>query len=78
MTDFGKLEIENGQVVTLKKNTYHLLPRVICEPLIRQGILEHLAWCIRCLIFKKKKMILELKPYIFILYMLYNKILIYV
>ncbi|XP_046823992.1 DNA replication complex GINS protein PSF1-like [Vespa crabro] len=43
LTDFGKLEIENGQVVTLKKNTYHLLPRVICEPLIRQGILEHLA-----------------------------------
>ncbi|XP_043490985.1 DNA replication complex GINS protein PSF1-like [Polistes fuscatus] len=43
LTDYGKLEIENGQVVTLKKNTYHLLPRVICEPLIRQGVLEHLA-----------------------------------
>lgn len=41
LADFGKLEIEEGQTVTLKKNTYHLLPRDICEPLIRQGILEH-------------------------------------
>ncbi|XP_066583325.1 DNA replication complex GINS protein PSF1-like [Prorops nasuta] len=41
LSDFGKLEIENGQTITLKKNTYHLLPRAMCEPLIRQGILEH-------------------------------------
>ncbi|XP_076629425.1 DNA replication complex GINS protein PSF1 isoform X2 [Colletes latitarsis] len=39
--DFGKLELEDGQVILLKKNTYHLLPRAVCEPLIRQGILEH-------------------------------------
>ncbi|XP_029175869.1 DNA replication complex GINS protein PSF1-like isoform X3 [Nylanderia fulva] len=41
LTDFGKLELDNGEIITLKKNTYHLLPRAICEPLIRQGILEH-------------------------------------
>ncbi|CAK9830340.1 DNA replication complex GINS protein PSF1 [Anthophora retusa] len=39
--DFGKLELEDGQIILLKKNTYHLLPRAVCEPLIRQGILEH-------------------------------------
>lgn len=39
--DFGKLELEDGHVILLKKNTYHLLPRAICESLIRQGILEH-------------------------------------
>ncbi|XP_029175868.1 DNA replication complex GINS protein PSF1-like isoform X2 [Nylanderia fulva] len=36
LTDFGKLELDNGEIITLKKNTYHLLPRAICEPLIRQ------------------------------------------
>nr|XP_034173708.1 DNA replication complex GINS protein PSF1-like isoform X1 [Osmia lignaria]XP_034173710.1 DNA replication complex GINS protein PSF1-like isoform X1 [Osmia lignaria] len=36
VTDFGKLELEDGQVILLKKNTYHLLPRAVCEPLIRQ------------------------------------------
>ncbi|XP_003708407.1 DNA replication complex GINS protein PSF1 [Megachile rotundata] len=41
VTDFGRLELEDGQVILLKKNTYHLLPRAVCEPLIRQGILEH-------------------------------------
>ncbi|OAD62406.1 DNA replication complex GINS protein PSF1, partial [Eufriesea mexicana] len=41
VVDFGKLELEDGQIILLKKNTYHLLPRTICEPLIRQGILEH-------------------------------------
>ncbi|XP_034173711.2 DNA replication complex GINS protein PSF1 isoform X2 [Osmia lignaria lignaria] len=38
VTDFGKLELEDGQVILLKKNTYHLLPRAVCEPLIRQEI----------------------------------------
>ncbi|XP_076239381.1 DNA replication complex GINS protein PSF1 [Calliopsis andreniformis] len=41
LVDFGKLELEDGQIILLKKNTYHLLPRAVCEPLIRQGILEH-------------------------------------
>ena len=41
--DYGKLELENGQTVTLKENTYHLLPRSDCEALIRQGILEHVS-----------------------------------
>lgn len=41
IADFGKLELEDGQIIVLRKNTYHLLPRAVCEPLIRQGILEH-------------------------------------
>ncbi|XP_017878069.1 DNA replication complex GINS protein PSF1 [Ceratina calcarata] len=41
VADFGKLELEDGEVILLKQNTYHLLPRAVCEPLIRQGILEH-------------------------------------
>ncbi|KAJ8673326.1 hypothetical protein QAD02_004588 [Eretmocerus hayati] len=39
--DYGKFEFDDGQVVNLTENTYHLLPRSQCEPLIRQGILEH-------------------------------------
>ncbi|XP_011648205.1 DNA replication complex GINS protein PSF1-like isoform X1 [Pogonomyrmex barbatus] len=35
LSDFGKLELDDGEIITLKKNTYHLLPRAICEPLIR-------------------------------------------
>ncbi|XP_029660035.1 DNA replication complex GINS protein PSF1-like isoform X2 [Formica exsecta] len=38
LTDFGKLELEDGEIITLKKNTYHLLPRATCEPLIRQEL----------------------------------------
>ncbi|XP_020282007.1 DNA replication complex GINS protein PSF1-like [Pseudomyrmex gracilis] len=41
LSDFGKLELDDGDIITLKKNTYHLLPRSVCEPLIRQGVLEH-------------------------------------
>ncbi|XP_058790153.1 DNA replication complex GINS protein PSF1-like [Phymastichus coffea] len=39
--DYGKFELDDGQTVNLKENTYHLLPRSECEILIRQGILEH-------------------------------------
>lgn len=39
LTDFGKLELDDGEIITLKKNTYHLLPRATCEPLIRQELL---------------------------------------
>lgn len=41
--DYGEMETEDGTVVMLKKNTQHFLPRAQCEPLIRQGILQHVA-----------------------------------
>ncbi|XP_008556431.1 DNA replication complex GINS protein PSF1 [Microplitis demolitor] len=41
LVDYGKFELDDGQVITLKENTHHLLPRAQCEPLVRQGILEH-------------------------------------
>ncbi|KAJ6638997.1 DNA replication complex GINS protein PSF1 [Pseudolycoriella hygida] len=43
VTDYGKYELENGDVILLRENSQHYLPRVECEPLIRQGILEHLG-----------------------------------
>lgn len=42
LVDHGKLELENGEVVLLQKNSIHYLPRTECEHLIRQGILEHI------------------------------------
>lgn len=41
LRDNGHFELESGEVVLLKKNSQHYLPRTECEPLIRQGILEH-------------------------------------
>ena len=43
LTDFGEFETEDGDIVVLKKNSLHLLPRVQCELLISQGILEHVT-----------------------------------
>ncbi|KAL1117912.1 hypothetical protein AAG570_004225 [Ranatra chinensis] len=40
LTDYGKLELEDGEVIVLYKNSQHLMPRSHCEHLIRQGILE--------------------------------------
>ncbi|KAF3841629.1 hypothetical protein F7725_023580 [Dissostichus mawsoni] len=45
MKDHGELEIDDGTVILLKKNSQHFLPRWKCEQLIRQGVLEH----VRCL-----------------------------
>jgi GINS complex subunit 1 len=42
LVDYGKLELNDGEVVYLKKNSQHYLPRIQCEQLIRQGILQHL------------------------------------
>lgn len=42
LSDYGEMETDDGEVVVLKKNTQHFLPRVLCEPLIRQGILKHI------------------------------------
>ncbi len=43
LKDYGEIEMDEdgGQVVVLKKNTLHYLPRAMCEPLIRQGVLQH-------------------------------------
>ncbi|XP_015113272.1 DNA replication complex GINS protein PSF1 isoform X2 [Diachasma alloeum] len=43
LVDYGKLELEDGQIISLTKNTHHLLPRAQCEALVRQGILEHIS-----------------------------------
>lgn len=39
--DHGELEIDDGTVILLKRNSQHFLPRWKCEQLIRQGVLEH-------------------------------------
>nr|ADD24278.1 DNA replication complex GINS protein PSF1 [Lepeophtheirus salmonis] len=41
--DYGEMETEDGEVILLKKNTQHFLPRSQCEQLIRQGILQHVS-----------------------------------
>lgn len=40
LQDYGEMETEEGNIILLRKNTQHFLPRTQCEPLIRQGILE--------------------------------------
>eukprot|EP00093_Oithona_nana_P011545 11545.XXX_769154_769790_1 [CDS] Oithona nana genome sequencing. len=40
LQDYGEMETEEGNIIMLRKNTQHFLPRTQCEPLIRQGILE--------------------------------------
>ena len=41
--DYGELETDDGSIIVLKRNTQHFLPRSQCEPLIRQGILQHVS-----------------------------------
>ena len=41
--DYGEMETDDGEIILLKKNTQHFLPRSQCEQLIRQGILEHVS-----------------------------------
>ncbi|XP_034256853.1 DNA replication complex GINS protein PSF1-like [Thrips palmi] len=43
LTDYGKLELDNGEVVLLKKHSTHLMSRAQCEPLITQGVLEQIS-----------------------------------
>lgn len=43
LSDYGRFELESGEVILFKKNSQHYLPRSECEPLIRQGILQHIA-----------------------------------
>ncbi|XP_023617486.1 DNA replication complex GINS protein PSF1 isoform X4 [Myotis lucifugus] len=44
LKDYGEFEVDDGTSVLLKKNSQHFLPRWKCEPLIRQGVLEHVLW----------------------------------
>lgn len=41
--DYGEFELEDGTILSLRKNTQHFLPRSQCEHLIRQGILQHIT-----------------------------------
>lgn len=43
LTDYGRFELESGEVILFKKNSQHYLPRSECEPLIRQGTLQHVG-----------------------------------
>ena len=43
LTDYGKFELDGGEIILLKKNTQHYLPKLQCEQLIRQGILQHIV-----------------------------------
>ncbi|XP_014291100.1 DNA replication complex GINS protein PSF1 isoform X2 [Halyomorpha halys] len=42
LTNYGKIELENGEVIMLNKNSQHYMPRSQCETLIRQGVLEQI------------------------------------
>lgn len=41
--EYGKFELEDGEVIHLKKNSQHYLPRSQVETLVRQGILQHIV-----------------------------------
>ncbi|XP_055638388.1 DNA replication complex GINS protein PSF1-like [Toxorhynchites rutilus septentrionalis] len=43
LVDYGKFELESGEIILLKKNSQHYLPKLQCESLIRQGILQHIV-----------------------------------
>lgn len=40
LEDFGDLELDDDEVLHLKKHSIHYLPRSQAEPLIRRGILQ--------------------------------------
>lgn len=43
LTNYGRFELESGEVILFKKSSQHYLPRAECESLIRQGVLQHTA-----------------------------------
>ncbi|XP_037072083.1 DNA replication complex GINS protein PSF1-like [Pollicipes pollicipes] len=43
MEDYGEFETDEGDVVLLKKNSIHFLPRAQCQHLVRQGVLRHVV-----------------------------------
>lgn len=42
LSDYGRFELDSGEVILLRKNSQHYLPRSECEPLIRRGVLQHI------------------------------------
>ncbi|EDV21630.1 uncharacterized protein TRIADDRAFT_59829 [Trichoplax adhaerens] len=42
LQDYGEFVTDDGDVISLKRNTQHYMRRSQCEHLIRQGILEHI------------------------------------
>lgn len=42
LVDHGEMELENGEVLLLQKDSIHYMPKSECEMLIRAGVLEHL------------------------------------
>ncbi|XP_050538946.1 DNA replication complex GINS protein PSF1-like isoform X2 [Daktulosphaira vitifoliae] len=44
LVDAGKLELESGEILILRKNSQYMLSRSQAEPLIRQGILEQVRY----------------------------------
>lgn len=43
VSDYGEFETDDGDVVLLKKNSVHFLPRAQCENLIQLGVLQHVV-----------------------------------
>lgn len=43
LVDYGNFELNDGNVILLKKNSRHYLPRTECEEMIKQGIFEHIV-----------------------------------
>lgn len=43
LEDFGEFETEDGSILHLTKDSIHLMYRSDCEPLISQGIVEHIT-----------------------------------
>lgn len=43
LVDHGQIELENGDVILLQKDSIHYIPKSECEMLIRAGILQHLT-----------------------------------
>ena len=42
LVDVGEIELDDGEVIVLKKDVQYKLLRSQCESLIHQGILEHI------------------------------------
>ncbi|BES94943.1 GINS complex subunit 1 (Psf1 homolog) [Nesidiocoris tenuis] len=44
LKEYGKLELDSGEVFNLSENSQHYMPRSQVENLIRLGVLEHINW----------------------------------
>lgn len=41
--DFGKLQLDSGKIIALKRNSVYHMQRSQCEILVRRGIAEHVG-----------------------------------